>query len=342
MVAMTRSKIQVGAGEKKAGCAVLAVLAAVAVWLFVRQAQFNPAVIVAMNHPQGAARVIVGKQSGPATLTASFLEDLQGYPALSPVESYNPETLSDKIDGKAELYLASGFQEMACRSFAAGDAGQARVEAFLYAMESPKDAFAVFSGQRRPGADQLSLTANAYATENAVFLTRDRFYIELVADHASPEIRPALESLAQALLTAMPRENSQTADADLFPAEGLHKDSMRLAVSDALGMEGLANVYTADYTLKNGEAGAFLAVRESADEARAQAEAYAKFLAANGFKKINPDGAPAGGTVMAMDNMVQVVMAKGRVLTGVHDSTNQEAALELAGALAKSLEEKAP
>lgn len=340
---MARARSRVSTGEKAAGYTILAVLAITAVWIFISQAQFNPAVIVAMNHPKGADRVVTGQQAGAASLTASYLADMQGFAALSPAESYTPETLSDKIDGKAELYLASGFQEMSCRAFAIGDTGQARVEIYLYAMESPKDAFAVFSGQRRSGGEPLPLAANAYATENAFFLTRDRFYVELVADQASPEVRPALEALTQALLATLPQEEgAQSADADLFPAKGLRKDSVRLAVSDALGMEGLENVYTADYSLEHGEADAFLAVRQSPEEAQAQAQAYVKFLASNGFTETKPAGAPPGATVMALDTMVQVVMAKGRILAGVHDAVSAQAALELADEVATAVEGKKP
>ncbi|WP_243313110.1 DUF6599 family protein [Fundidesulfovibrio agrisoli] len=329
------------------GLAVLALLACVAAWLAVRQADFNPAVIVAMNHPKGAGRIVSGQQGAALSQSAGYLADVQGYTALSELESYNPETLSDKIDGKAELYLASNFQEMACRAFSVADA---RAEVFVYAMESPKDAFAVFSGQRRPGADQLTLAQNAYATENALFLTKGRFYLELVADHASPELRPALESLAQTLLAALPEDAAQKSEAELFPAEGLRADSVRLAVSDALGMEGLENVYTAEYALPSGEAAAFLARRENAAQARAQAEAYAAFLTGNGFKPVPPGpdtaGLPEGARVLALEDMIQVVMTRGPVLAGVHDSVNRAAALELArvlgNALAKSPEENKP
>ena len=321
-----------------AGYAVLGVLAVLTIWLFVRQSQFNPAVIVAMNHPKGAGKLVSGQQAEAATLTASFLEIL-GDAALSPVESYNAETLSDKINGKAELYLASGFQEMSNRAFAAGGAAGVRVDVYLYAMESPKDAFAVLSGQRRQGAEQLSLTANAYATENALFLTKDRFYLELIGDQASPQLRPALEAMAQTLLAALPTEDGQGsgADTDLFPPEGLKKDTVRLAVSDALGMEGFQNVYTAEYALPQGEAAAFLAVRATPDEAAVQAKAYVDFLAANGFKPAAPAQNLPGVTIMTMDTLVQVVMAKGRVLAGVHDAANTEAALALAAELSRSV-----
>lgn len=322
------------------GYAVLAVLALAASWLLFAQSRFNPAVIVAMSHPQGktakAATQPVAESATAALL--SPLDVLPGLAALSPVEVFDPETLSDKIDGKAELYLASGFQEMACRAFAAQDGERARVEAFVYAMASPKDAFAVFSGQRRPGADKLDLALNAYATENALFFTRDRYSVELVADRGGPQMRPLLEGMATALMTGLPAEKATGADSDIFPAEGLKADSVRLAVSDALGMQGLENVYTAEYALPKGEASAFLAVRESPEKARAQADEYLKFLDENGFKQTAPKDAPTGATVMALDTMVQVVMSRGKVLAGVHDAANPEAALELAKMLAAKLE----
>jgi len=341
---MARARTSVG--ERMTGYAVLGLLACVAAWLAVQQAAFNPAVIVAMNHPKGAGRIVTGQQGAALTQSAGFLAGIQGFPALSELESYTPESLSDKIDGKAELYLASNFQEMACQAFAVADA---RAEVFLYVMEAPKDAFAVFSGQRRQGAEQLALAQNAYATENALFLTKGRYYLELVADHASPELRPALESMAQALLAALPGDAAQDSEASLFPAEGLRQDSVRLAVSDALGMEGLENVYTAEYALPGGEAAAFLARRETPAQAQAQAQAYAAFLASNGFKPASgPDlsGLPEGARVLALEDMIQVVMTRGPVLAGVHDSTSRAAALELAralgAALAKAPEEAKP
>jgi len=334
-----RSRAGVSPGRTRAGLAILGVLCCFALWLAVRQAQFNPAVSVALEHPPGAGRTAA---VAAAAETAAFLENLPGFTALSPVEGYSPETLSDRIDGKAELYLASGFVEMACRAFEAGGADGARVEVFLYSMESPKDAFAVFSGQRRPGADALTLAENAYATPNALFFTAGNHYAELVADKDSPGLRPALENLAQALLAALPAQATALDDSSLFPKEGLRADTVRLAVSDALGMEGLANVYTAEYATPSGEAAAFLAVRVTPEEASAQAQAYVEFLKAAGFQAAQPPQGLTDAWVLTFDTMVQVVMARGRVLAGVHDAASPQAALELAAALDKSLREHAP
>ena len=96
--------------------------------------------------------------------TAALLPEVPGFKPLAPIESYGPETLSDKIDGKADLYLPAGFKEMSCRKFNLDTAAdKAFVEVFIYDMGSAANAFAVFSGQRRPGSPNIPLTANAYS-----------------------------------------------------------------------------------------------------------------------------------------------------------------------------------
>jgi len=357
---MTWKRKRIRAGERTAGYAVLAVLVILAVWLAVTQTKYNQAVVVALSHPTptgktGIQQAQQSQQTGtvPASQTAAFLGSITGAVAASPVEVFNAETLSDKIDGKAELYLASGFQEMAVQAFTANtgkDGPAVRVEVFLYAMGSPDNAFAVFSGQRRAGGDPLTITANAYATENALFFAKDRYYAEFIADQAGPAVRPILAGMAQSLAAALPTESGGSggpgksgvaSDSALFPKGGLQKDTIQLAVSDALGMAGLENVYTAQYTLQKGEAAAFLAVRQSPQAASEQAKAYAAFLASMGFKEAHLANAPENAMVMTMDTMTQVVLTRGNVLAGVHDAANREAALELARNLAKTLEEKA-
>ena len=81
---------------------------------------------------------------------------------------------------------------MSCRRFGLGAGGKAHVEVFIYDMGSAPNAFAVFSGQRRPGSPSSSLTANAYATANALFFTQGRFYVEIVADRASETLQKSL------------------------------------------------------------------------------------------------------------------------------------------------------
>ncbi len=335
---MAGRRARVGLTQKLVGYAILALLGVITAWLFFQQARFNPAVLVATRPPEPAAR----PQAAPGravSVTAGLLPEVPGFTPLAPIESYGPETLSDKINGKAELYLAAGFKEMSCRSYRLGEAGQAHVEVFLYEMASAPQAYAVFSGQRRPEAAALTLTAHAYATENALFFSQGRFYVELVADRAAPELLAALERYAAALLARLPAEAGEApATAAHLPPEGLDPDSVRLSAADTFGLAGFDQVLTGEYRLKEGSATAFLAARETPEQAEAQARSYREFLLANGYREVKAPEVPPGLAVFTLESSTfEVVFVQGRTLAGVHDAASLPAALELAARLHTAL-----
>jgi len=335
---MGSRKSKIRSGERTAAWTVLVLLAAIALWLGLTQARLGPAVIVALLPPKPVGTV-QDKAGARMFATAAFLGELPGAAPASPVESYDPETLSDRIDGKAELYLAANFKEMSCRAFTLP--GGARLDAAVYAQTTPTDAFAVLSSQRRAGAKESPVAPDAYATENALYFTKGNLYVELVADRDDPATGQALLALGTTLAASLPGEAAttpgQTASVDektLFPKDGLDGQSIRLAASDAMGLAGFSNVYTAEYALPSGAATAFLARRATADEAAGEAKAFAAFLAQNGYAPGEAPGLPEGAVFLTADGSFEVVWATGRMVAGVHDAVSREAALELAGKLA--------
>jgi hypothetical protein len=328
---MARRKAKVGAAQKLTGYGILAVLGLIMVGLLLQQSRFNPAVNVALRAPDKGRPQAV---AAPAA-TAAFIPEVEGFTPLVPTQSYGPDNLSDKIDGKAELYLSAGFKEMSCRSFGLGGSSGAHVEVFVYDMDSAPNAYAVFSGQRRSGSPTIPLTANAYATANALFFTQGKFYVEIVADRASETLLKSLETYAAALLAKLPSggEAQEKDQAALFPKEGLVRETVRLCAADTFGCEGLNNMLTGEYNLKNGKATAFIALRDTPEQAQAEAKRYLEFLAANGYQKVQAPGAPGGIDALGLDNSFEMVFVQGRILAGVHDATTVAAALELAAQL---------
>ena len=338
---MARRQAKVGSTQKMVGYSILATLGLITIWPLVQQTHFNPAVTVALHGAKVQGRLQGAPGQAPAA-TAAFIPEVAGFTPLAPAQSFGRDSLSDKIDGKAELYLSAGFKEMSCRSFNVADSGKAYVEVFVYDMGSASNAFAVFSGQRRPGFPNLPLTANAYATSNALYFTQGGYYVEIVADRASEALQNSLQTYAKAVLAKMPAEvkGGPTKAADLFPKEGLASDSVRLNASDVFGLEGLNSVFTGEYTLKNGTATAFLAERDTPEQAKADAERYLKYLTANGYQKIKPPAGLEGIEVLKLDNSYEIVLVQGRFLAGVHDASSLEAAQELVDKVRTALKGK--
>jgi len=343
---MSRKYRTASAAQKTTALLVFAALCGIAVWLALVQSRFNPAVLVALQPPQPLSR----RQASPTlSTTAGLIPEPAGFIPRGGVETYSPETLSDKINGKAELYLAAAVKEMSCRAFGL-DA--AYLEVFVYDMQSPKNAFAVFSSQRRPGADTSSLATNAYATPNALFFTQERYYVEIVADRASAPLQRGLETFAAALLKSLgAAESHATTDtapdqalgeAALFPKQGLALETLRLSAADTFGLEGFNQVFTAEYHLEQGEAAIFLAIRATPAEAAAEAHRFLVFLIANGYKEVMIERPVEGSRTLGLDRSFEVVMTRGRVLAGVHDATSQQAAWALASRLDAALKEKTP
>ncbi len=335
---MARGKTKVGTAQRLTGYGILTVLGLIMVGLLVQQTRFNPAVNVALHAPLRGQPQTAADRTPAAT--AALIPEIEGFTPLAPSESFGPENLSDKIDGKAELYLPAGFKEMSCRKFGLNTADKAYVEVFIYDMGSPSNAFAVFSGQRRPGSPTLPLTANAYATANALFFTQGRFYVEIVADQSSETLQRSLEAYAKALLAKLPAEGEKQDEAALFPKEGLAPDTVRLCAADTFGCEGLINVHTGEYSLKSGKATAFMARRDTPKQAQAEARRYLDFLAANGFKKVEAPGPPGDFQVLALEDSFEIVFVEGQTMAGVHDATSAAAALELAAKLRDHLKGK--
>ncbi|GAB6127165.1 DUF6599 family protein [Humidesulfovibrio idahonensis] len=359
-------KKMVSPAQNAASLAVLALLCAVAAWVLTTRQQLNPAVEVALRAPALKAGQPAGSSANPAAsgaenateagapgaaksgaLASLLPESGPGLKPLAQAESFTPVTLSDKIDGKAELYLSAGFAAMACRSY---QAGGARIEVYLYRMKSADAAFAVFSGQRRPGAAQSALAKNAYLTENALFLTSGAHYLEVIADRAGA--KAPLEALAKAVLAGVgesPADARKTGGAaaqpqDLFPKAGLKADSVRLAVADAFGCQGLTSMYTAEYDAGPASAGggatAFVSRRKTPAEAQATAQLYQRFLTDNGYAVAAQAGAPAGSVVLSMTGSVELLFVRGAFLLGVHDAADLSTALKLAAALDAELKAK--
>ncbi len=311
--------------ETAASAGVLLALAAIAAWLWVAQAHFSPAVTVAASAAQAA-----GSVRTPAAATANLVATWPvGLRAMGPMESFSPATLSDKIDGKAELYLSAGFIAMRCQRVASATVPDAWFEASIYDMGRPDNAFSVYSSQKRTATQEAGVGDYGYRAGNQLCLVHGHYYLELVAaDDREPTMQSAGE-LARAFVaaTAVTSHANVAKDEALFPTEGMLAGSTMLLSADVFGFDQLNNTYVARYRDGNDDVTLFVSRRANAAEAAKLAAALRDFFVKDcGGKETSPPTAPHGAVIIDSDGAFDGVFVAGALLAGVHQAASRDAA----------------
>lgn len=321
--------------ETLVSACILTVLALIAAWVLFAQKDFNPAV-EALNQIRSGHALSSDTSATPAPALFPFPADLI---PMGPAERFTAATLSDKINGKAELYLSAGFVQLHSQRVKSGTSPEFWAEMFVYDMGQQANAFAVFSAQRREGVEPGELGAASYATANAFFAAHGKFYLEIISASQTAASDAILRQLAQNYIKAHPQKAVVMAEKDLFPAEGLETESLMLIAQNAFGLDRMNRVYTARYGLAQGSATAFISRRDSAAEARELADALHNFFVAFGGVPQDWDEAVKNARMIEILDQYEVVLTRGPFLAGVHEAESPETARMLARLLAQKLQE---
>ncbi len=312
---------------------ILTILAIITAGLLITQSRYNPAVL---QKSAFLAETHGGKPGPQLSSSPLFLPLPEGIQPFTPAETFDTQTLSDKIDGKAELYLSAGFKRLTSQRFRDGSAPDLWLEAFVYDMGDSQNAFSVFSTQRRKDAASLDLAQNAYRTANALFLTHGPYYVEIIASKTSDDVIKPLKTMAETFMKNTPVKTTRLSEKALFPEADRVKNSIALIASDAFGYEGFDNIYTAEYAIDGQSLMAYLSHRKTTEEARQMASDYAAFLLAFGGKAIQSKLPMEGAQIIEVLDTYEIVFSRGAYLAGVREA----AAANQAETLAKSLYER--
>jgi hypothetical protein len=322
-----------GRMEARLSLVVLAVLVMAGVGVYLRQFRINPAVIALRPESQQAALSPVAEQAPLLDAAES------GLLPFSPPERFGPDTLYEKIDGRADLYLASGFVSLASQRFAPDGASDKWVELSIYDMGAPENAFSVFSMQRRQDALADDRLPNAYRTENALFMVHGKFYLELIGTDAADSLQQAMGTLARRFVeTHGGTIKAQAPAIGLLPPEGLQDGTLTLIAANAFGYEQLDRIYTAEYRIEGAVLTAFVSDRRSADAAASLAAGYRRTLLSYGANDVDTPILVKDAAVLMFFDTYEIVFSRGKYLAGIHEAGDVKAAETLAERLATHLE----
>ncbi len=315
---------------------ILGILAVISGGVFLAQFDDNPAV------QQMAPILAAGDNSltaAAANTERSLISSPPGQSPLSPPETFDAATLSDKINGKAELYLSAGFARLDSQRFKDPAAGDVWMEIFVYDMQTPQNAFSVFSAQRRDDAQTLDVGQYAYQTPNAIFFVHGPFYVEIVASDISETIIQPMKAFADAFIADHPIQTQAIGEKELFPKKGLIETSISLVSADAFGYERFDQIYTAIYELQDGELMAYYSRRKTPREAQELASNYRDFLTAFGGKTAESDPGIKTAEMIHILDTYEIVFYYGPYLAGVREAADKQLAQELAMQLFNRIKE---
>ncbi len=160
------SKYKPSLKETFLGIGILFLLFIIASVIYWKQSHYNKEKFNLTIPPTG----IVEKET-PSSVQVSTTPTANiipvGFQTMGDKEIFDEKTLSDKIDGKADLYLDCGFKKLECQKYVSAKDSKIWYEVYTYDMGNSRNAFAVYSNQRRPGSKDISIAQFGYKTENA-------------------------------------------------------------------------------------------------------------------------------------------------------------------------------
>lgn len=311
---------------------ILILIGAIVLWM---QARYDPTLWRLQAQPTHTT----GADEQNNALPSMRDDTVSGLSSISSAENYQPGNLSDKINGKAELYLAAGFRSLQSQRFGLTEQPGKWLERFIYDMGELRGAFAVFSAQRRSHIDPLALTPFAYRASNGLFFVHGRYYVEIIAAEASPDLQKQMEALAKTFVAARRADAQHLEELSRFPSEGLVPQSRALIADSAFGLDRLDWIFTARYEDNQAEATAFVSRRTSFQDAAELADAFHRYwMDFGGEKLIAPDALPDARIATILDSY-EIVMAHGAYLIGVHEASTLAFGLDLAVRLKRMIEE---
>jgi hypothetical protein len=260
-----------------------------------------------------------------------------GFKTMLKKEQYNGETLFEKINGKAPLYIDAGFRELSTRRYVSNNDERLWMELFLYDMGTIRNSFSVFSQQRREDARDVSKLGYAYVSSGALFFVKGKYYVEIIGSAKSDVLAIAIMEMGNRIATTVKTgTHDQIAELALFDRDMTIPGSEKFYVKSAFGYGGFTNLYSARYRIGNGMATVFAGKREGRPEAAEMAAGYRKFLLENGAT-IEKSDASTSMVIVELFGSSEAIAVSGDYIVGVHEAATAADAEKLMENLMKRI-----
>ncbi len=216
---------------------VLVFLLVIAMPLAFLNAQDNDSESLPAPIPAGIQARLAGLLPEPAQAGAKPASERQFYS----VDLYR------YIDGAADAFLGYGLVAMIHQEY---ESREADITVDIYDMGKPLNAFGIYSAERSPSYNFLSVGTEGYGSDFGLNFFQDKFYVKLSAFGNNVASAPDLVPLAQAISVRIGAEKSMPAALSILPTKHRVAKSEKFVNKAPLGHDFLAPAMEASYLIE--------------------------------------------------------------------------------------------
>ncbi len=260
---------------------------------------------------------------------SSFLNDLS---AMGPTEHYIPDTLYEKINGRAPAYLEYNFSELTTRSFIIESAAGEFLDIYLFRMDSPLNAFGIFSAERDDSGAPLEFVDDGYESEMGYFLRRGDIYVQTLASSTKPEVMSLALAYTKALVQSLPADDSGMEGRSFLPAEAQIPGSLTYINDNAYGQAALSSVFEARYQAGDQELTYFVKSCADGSEAKEIFGSVTEFYNNYGSEQVTSTSGSATLFSANMFGQWANIYQKDNIIAGVINASDLQAAADFVNA----------
>ncbi len=248
----------------------------------------------------------------------------EGWTAGEP-EKFAAADMWQKINGRADAYLANECVQLECASYTQGELG---LDLYVFQHSDAKQAFAMYRAEKSDDAPAVEIGQEGYLSGTSLYFRQGAFYVQILGV-SGKETADHVKALGQAVVAQLPAGDVDIPALAWFPKEGRDDGSLGYVKDSALGQEWLTDVYTIDYQAGEATLTSFLTKRGSPAEATDLLGKYRTYLQGMGTVS---ESQVAGGTQVIGDlsGMFDLVFAKGEYFGGVTYTADRAGAEALA------------
>jgi hypothetical protein len=192
---------------------------------------------------------------------------------------YDRETLSDRINGEAELYMPYGFDHMAAARYTFAKSPGAGMDVEIYRMGSLLDAFGMFANYRQKEGRSLSAGAESNLSGSQLFLYQGRHFVHIQVTGSDVADQEALAECGKTVASRISGNSNRPPELAAFDRPEIVKGTERYLPQSLLGYDFLNRGIMADAAVEGTNLQVFRLLSTSAESASAAFDGFRSQLA---------------------------------------------------------------